>query len=193
MLDSADALPLRPRRVLVAGVSGSGKTTLAARIAGITGGPHTEIDALYHGPDWTPRPTFAAEVAAFTEAPAWTTEWQYSDVRELLADRADLLVWLDLPYWRSTFPRVLRRTVRRSRGRETLWNGNVEPPLWTFFTSRENIIRWSLATRNIYRERIVAVEAARPALVVVRLRTAAEVESWLAGPLTSAVRGGAGG
>ncbi|WP_066286748.1 ATP-binding protein [Arthrobacter sp. B6] len=42
-----EPLPHRPKRVLVAGVSGSGKTTLAGRIAGITGGPHMEIDAIF--------------------------------------------------------------------------------------------------------------------------------------------------
>ncbi len=55
-----------------------------------------EIDALFHGPGWTPRETFAAEVDAFSAEPNWITEWQYSTVRDLFAERADLLVWLDL-------------------------------------------------------------------------------------------------
>lgn len=42
-----EPLPHRPKRVLVAGVSGSDKTTQAGRIAGITGGPHLEIDAIF--------------------------------------------------------------------------------------------------------------------------------------------------
>ncbi|WP_341866772.1 hypothetical protein [Cryobacterium zongtaii] len=104
MLSADGALPLRPRRVLVAGVSGTGKTTLAARIAVITGGAHTEIDALFHGPKWVPRPEFADDVRGFIAAESWTTEWQYSAAREVLAERADLLVWLDLPFCASRFP-----------------------------------------------------------------------------------------
>ncbi len=37
-----------------------------------------EIDALFHGPAWTPRATFAAEVDAFSAEPEWVTEWQYA-------------------------------------------------------------------------------------------------------------------
>lgn len=49
------SLPWCPQRVLVAGTSGSGKTTWASRIAHQLGVGHVEIDALYHGPNWTPR------------------------------------------------------------------------------------------------------------------------------------------
>lgn len=180
MLRATDPLPARPRRIAVAGVSGVGKTTLARRIAAVTGIPHTEIDALFHGSDWTPRPEFVDDVRALVALDAWVTEWQYSEARPLLTERADLLVWLDLPFAMVTLPRVVARTVRRRVRRERLWNGNVEPPLPTFFTDPEHIVRWSIATRNTYRERIPAL---RPDLAVVRLRTTGEVQRWLAGPV----------
>lgn len=65
-----DPLPHPPKRVIVAGVSGVGKTTLSRRIAVITGGPHTEIDAIFHGPGWTPRPEFLADVRSLIRAGA---------------------------------------------------------------------------------------------------------------------------
>ncbi|MFL6095002.1 MAG: AAA family ATPase, partial [Blastococcus sp.] len=52
------SLPAGVQRVLVAGSSGWGKTTMAAALAGVLGLPFTEIDALQHGPGWTPRPEF---------------------------------------------------------------------------------------------------------------------------------------
>lgn len=165
---------MRPRRVVVEGVSGVGKTTLAGRIGEVAGIPHTEIDALFHGPSWTPRPEFLDDVQALVASEAWVTEWQYSAARSLLTARADLLVWLDLPFATVTLPRVIARTLRRRPGREQLWNGNIEPPLHTFFTDPEHIVRWSISTRNNYRERIPAVPADLP---VVRLRTVREVES----------------
>ena len=188
MLSFDGALPHRPRRVIVAGVSGTGKTTLAARIAVITGGPHTEIDGLFHGPNWVPQPEFADDVRAFIAADAWTTEWQYSSAREVLAERADLLVWLDLPFLRVTLPRVIRRTVRRRVRREELWNGNVEPPFHTLLTDREHIVRWAISTRRKYTERVPVLEHQHPQLVVVRLRSQREVESWVTGALAHAVR-----
>ena len=86
LLGPADPLPSRPCRVLVAGTSGSGKTTLARVIAAELDLPCVELDALHHGPAWTPRPEFADDVARLVERPAWVTEWQYT-VRELLLDR----------------------------------------------------------------------------------------------------------
>lgn len=186
MLGAEDHLPHRPRRILVAGVSGVGKTTLAARIAGVVGARHTEIDGLFHGPDWTPREQFLDDVDAFTSAPEWVTEWQYRKARALLVERADLLVWLDLPYWRVTLPRVVRRTIRRRLRREVLWNGNVEPPLWTFFTDPGHIVRWSISTRNKYAGPIPAAVSAS-ALTVVRLRSQREVERWIEGSLREAI------
>lgn len=190
MLCADDPLPYAPRRVVVAGVSGSGKTTFAARIARVTGGAHTEIDALFHGPGWTPRATFLDDVRTLVEGEKWTTEWQYSAARPLLAERADLLVWLDFPFATVTLPRVTSRTLRRRVRREQLWNGNVEPPLRTFFTDREHIVRWAIRTRSKYREWIPQLDAESPHLAVVRLRTPREGERWLRGPLARAVAEG---
>jgi adenylate kinase family enzyme len=44
------------RRISVAGASGSGKTTTSLAIAERLGLPHVELDALFHGPDWTTPP-----------------------------------------------------------------------------------------------------------------------------------------
>jgi adenylate kinase family enzyme len=112
LLDAVASLPVRPRRILVAGTSGAGKTTVARRVAAVLNIPNIEIDALFHGPDWTPRDTFESEVHSFSAGSCWVTEWQYSRVRGIPAQRADLLIWLDLP--RALVMRqVIGRTVRR--------------------------------------------------------------------------------
>ena len=116
---------------------------------------------------------------ALVDGEAWVTEWQYSLARPLLAERADLLIWLDLPFLRVALPRVIRRTVRRRRRRQELWNGNVEPPLVTFFTDPEHIVRWAWSTRHTYRERVPRADAEHENLVVVRLRSQREVDAWL--------------
>lgn len=181
-------LPLRPARVVVAGVSGAGKTTLARRVALVLGVPHTEIDALFHGTGWTPREEFLDDVRELVAGEVWTTEFQYASARPLLLERADLLVWLDLPFATVVLPRLVRRTLRRRVRREVLWNGNIEPPLHTVLTDREHVVRWAVATRTKHRRRIPQLEAAWPHLTVVRLRSAREVELWVAGPLQVAAR-----
>lgn len=182
LLGPLDAVPCCPRRVLVAGTSGSGKTSLAARIAACLRVPHVEIDSLYHGPGWTPRPSFVADVHRFSAGPRWVTEWQYGAVRAHLADRADLLVWLDLPRAR-VMRQVLWRTVNRRLRRQRLWNGNVEPPLWTVFTDRQHIVRWAWSTHHQTAARVNDLLARRPDLPVVRLRSHTDARRWLRGPL----------
>ncbi len=182
LLSPADPLPTRPRRVLVAGTSGSGKTTLAARLSQALAAPHQEIDALFHGPMWTPRETFVADVTALVSQPTWVVEWQYSEVRELLAERADLVVWLDLPV-RVVMRRVTVRTLRRRLRRQRLWNGNTEPPLRTILTDRDHIVRWAWRTRRTTGRRVADLVRERPALAVVRISRTGDVERWLRGPL----------
>jgi adenylate kinase family enzyme len=167
-----------PVRVLVAGCSGAGKSTVAAALAARLDLPHHELDALRHGPGWVPRPEFAAEVAAFAATERWVTEWQGADVRALLLRRAELVVLLDLPRWR-VLSQLTARTLRRRLRREVLWNGNVEPPLWTVFTDPEHVLRfaWTSYGRNRRRMRDLAASGTGPA--VVRLRSRREIRSWL--------------
>ncbi|MGO2542611.1 MAG: AAA family ATPase [Specibacter sp.] len=177
MLTAADPLPARPHRVLVAGVSGSGKTTLAGQLARILALPCTELDSLYHGPNWMPRTDFEDDVDQLTRAPGWVTEWQYRQVRRLLAGRADTLVWLDFPV-RVSMARLIRRTVRRRLRAEELWNDNFEGPLWTIFTDRDHIIRWGWRTRHTLKGLVPSLEGKFPGLHVVRLTSPAEVDAW---------------
>lgn len=178
MLSATDPLPHRPERVAVAGVSGSGKSTLARLIGAVLDLPYTEMDSLHHGPGWTRRPQFEADVDAVLARDRWVTEWQYDYARPLLTEAADLMVWVDLPF-PVTLGRVVRRTLRRRLRREELWNGNVEGPLHHFFTDPEHIVRWSIRTRHVYDERIPAVAAARPDLPIVRLRSPRDVDRWV--------------
>jgi adenylate kinase family enzyme len=191
MLGPDDPLPAHPRRILVAGVSGAGKTTLAGRIADTLGLPHTELDGLFHGPGWVPREQFVTDVEALAAGEAWVTEWQYRPVRELLAGRAELMVWLDLPR-RTVMRRVTNRTLRRRLGRQELWNGNLEPPLRTFFTDPDHIVRWAWKQHGRHRSKVLALAERHPALPIVRLRSSRETERWLARGLGLPWRGPAG-
>ncbi len=169
----------------MAGTSGSGKSTLAARIAAAIAIPYVEIDGLFHGPGWTPKASFDAEVDRFSSGPNWVTEWQYSQARPLLAQRADLMVWLDLSRL-MVLRQVTARTLRRRLRREVLWNGNTEQPLRTFLTDRDHIVRWAWKTHAENADRVRALCTQRPNLPVVQLRSHREAAEWLTGPLRAA-------
>jgi len=185
LLGFADPLPARPRRVVVAGTSGAGKTTLARRLAQALDLPHVELDGLFHGPSWTARPTFVADVQRFSAQPGWVTEWQYDTVRPLLAQRCDLVVWLDLPR-RTVMRQVSTRTLSRWVRSERLWHGDREPALWRVLGDADHVLRWAWRTHGSTRERVEQLVATRPAVPVVRLRSHREADRWLAGPVARA-------
>ncbi|GAT73355.1 hypothetical protein MHM582_1846 [Microbacterium sp. HM58-2] len=183
MLSADDPLPLIPSRVLIAGVTGSGKTTLARRLGAAWGLRHVEIDGLFHGPDWTPRPEFLDDVRAFAATDRWVTEWQYTSkgTDEIMTPRAELAIWLDYP-WRIVRSRLLRRTLGRSILRTRIYNGNVEKPLWRLLSTRDpdrNILAWQTQTRSFWAERMPERQERFPHLIIVRLRHPREAERWL--------------
>ena len=172
------------RRVSVVGSSGSGKSTFARHLADLLGVPCLELDSVFHQPEWTPLPDseFAARVVAVTAGTGWVIDGNYSRVRPLVWQRADTVIWLDLPR-RTVMRQLVARTLRRIITRAELWNGNRER--WHNFFSwnpEESVIAWSWQKYAELRERYSAA-AADPAyehLRFVRLASRAEARGFLA-------------
>ena len=168
-------------RIVVVGSAGAGKTTIAAALAARLAVPHVELDALHWGPNWAPaeREVFRARVAAALSGNAWTTDGNYSAVRDLTWGRADTLVWLDFPLSLIMW-RLLRRTVRRVRTRQELWNGNRERLVEQFF-SRDSLFLWALKTHR-RRQREYPRQFQQPQyshLRVLRFRSPRAAARWL--------------
>ena len=167
-----------PTRIAVVGTSGSGKTTIARRLAEHHGVPHVELDALHWGPNWSEPTTeaFRARVDEATSAPGWVADGSYhGKLGDSLLERADFIVWLDLPFG-TVARRIWVRPLRRIRGREELWAGNRETWRDAFF-SRDSLFVWIVTThrarRRRYLDRLDRYE-------FVHLRSQREIEDWLA-------------
>jgi adenylate kinase family enzyme len=163
---------------VIASASGNGKTTFGRELARRLGVPFVEVDALVHGPNWveTPDAELRAVLEPLLAADGWVIDGAYQHkVGDLVLDSADVIVWLDLPI-RVWLPRLLRRTWRRIRGREQLWNDNRES-LKTAIWGRESLVVWALRS-HFRRRRRWPHELAR--FEVVRLRTPAAVERFIA-------------
>lgn len=168
-------------RINVVGNAGAGKTTVATAIADVRGLPLHHLDTVVWGLGWVrvPPREVAERVEAICGAEAWVVDGLHPTARE----RADALVFLDLPLptvlWRG-----LRRTVRLgTRSRPELPDGYPE------LRVLGRLLRIQLAFRRGMRERLLASLEDAPAAV--HLRSAAEVDDLLRA-LHAADRGGAG-
>lgn len=182
LLTFTDPVPGRDR-VGVCGVTGVGKSTVCRQLSTAWNLPYTELDALHHGPGWTQRETFAADVGAIAASPRWVSELQYmrSGPGWQLADRMQTLLWLDYPR-RIARTRLFRRTVARAIDHRELWpgTGNIEPPLWHVFTSPDHILRWEMRTHRKWRDELIPeLRLRRPDLDIIRFGRPAELATWL--------------
>jgi len=168
----------RPRRIVIAGISGAGKTSLAAALSRRLGIPHIEMDALYHGPGWTRRAEFEADVERFTASDTWVCDAQYHwIVGDVLAGRADTFVWLDLPR-HTVMHRVIRRSLVRVLLRRPLWHDNTETLRALLFSPRHPV-HWAWSQHTARRAETAAYFARHARVTVVRLRTARQARRWL--------------
>jgi adenylate kinase family enzyme len=161
----------------MASASGNGKTTFGRALADRLGVPFVELDALVHGPGWveTPDDELRRLVEPIVAGDGWVIDGSYQrKLGDLVLRGADTVVWLDLPMhvW---FSRLVRRTYRRIRGHETLWNENRESVVSAVW-GRESLFVY--AFRMHFRRRREWPEKLAP-YPVVRLRSRAEVERFL--------------
>jgi adenylate kinase family enzyme len=105
-------IPL-PRRIAIKGTSGAGKSTLGRQLAELLAVPYVELDALHHGPNWSAASATelrARVYAVIDHADGWVVDGNYgTKLGTTVLDRAQLIVWLDLPLLLK-----LRRLVRRT-------------------------------------------------------------------------------
>jgi len=166
------------RKVSVtASTSGSGKTTVGRELARRLDVPFVELDALVHGPNWaeTPDDELRRLLEPLLAADGWVIDGGYRrKIGNLVWEQADLIVWIDLPLhvW---VPRLFRRTLRRLRGHEELWNGNKET-IRTAFFEKDGLFPY--AFRAHFRRRRAYLEEL-DGFPYVRLRSQAEVDAFV--------------
>lgn len=97
------------RRAHIIGGGGSGKTTLARKLAAKTGLPLVELD-------------FGVDLAALTKEPRWICEGIYLYGLAPILERAEVIVWMDLPR-RVAVRRIVTRHVRLSAQRKNAHPG----------------------------------------------------------------------
>lgn len=168
-------------RISVVGTSGAGKTTVAALAAKRLAIPHTELDALRQGPNWTltPDPEFRRQVSAIVNQDRWILDGNYEVIRDLVWPRATAIVWIDPP-----LPIIMAQVIWRSFSRaitgQELWNGNRER--LRNWLDPDHPIRWAYATHAQRQKEFLAHGGPQ----WIRLRSRTAIAGWLASlPISS--------
>jgi adenylate kinase family enzyme len=89
------------RRVIVTGLAGSGKSTLSLALAAKTGLPVIHLDLHFWKPGWVaPSETeWREKQCGVLAGNAWIADGNYPETLDLRLERADTVVFLDLPWW----------------------------------------------------------------------------------------------
>jgi adenylate kinase family enzyme len=166
----------RARRILVYGVTGSGKSTLALTLGELTGIPATSVDDIAWSPGWVPMPTDEqiAYFDALTQGDEWLLDSAYGTWRDLVVERADLVVALDYPRLVS-LGRLLRRTAARVVDQREVCNGNHERVRGLF--ARDSIVLWHFTSFRRKRAEIRRLASAISGPPVIRLRRPADARA----------------
>jgi adenylate kinase family enzyme len=192
LTENKTALPSPGRRIVVVGTSGSGKTFVAKQLAAILRVPFIDNDSIIHRPNWRPNPPEQRliEFDAATRGEAWTIDGNIGALKSaddiLIAQRADTMIWLDLPR-RTVMRQLLRRTISRSWHNTELWHGNRESWRLSFF-SRYSVLWWAWKTHESRRQQYTKIftDPAWDRLTRIRLRSRSEINCWLASVSESA-------
>jgi adenylate kinase family enzyme len=101
------------RRVVVTGLAGSGKSTFSLALAAKTGLPVIHLDLHFWKPGWVaPSQTeWREKQYGVLAGHAWIADGNYHETLDLRLERADTVVFLDLPWWLCA-GRAFRRGFR---------------------------------------------------------------------------------
>jgi adenylate kinase family enzyme len=158
MTDSPPPTSSQPRlisptmdRIAIIGCGGSGKTVLAHRLAEHFGLDVTNLDALYYDDQWNPTPAdkFAEIQRELVAADRWLIEGNYASSLPIRLERADTVIFLDLPA-RTCLYGIAQRRWRYRGGQHT--DGVYDRITWSF-------IKYVIGYRRSMRPRVTTLLA----------------------------------
>lgn len=136
-------------RIAIVGCDGAGKTALAHRLAALLDLPVINLDAIYYDENWEEKTKdeFAAIQRELAAADRWIVDGNHASTLYIRVNRADTVIFLDVPAWTCLWGIVQRRW--RYRG------GQYPDGVYDRVTL--SFIRYVIGYRRKMRPRIAAV------------------------------------
>jgi len=171
------------RKIQVIGAISSGKSTTAQSIAERLGLSFIDLDAVRHQPGWTEKPIeeFKVDVfGALTQAGnGWVVPGNYFEALGVsVISQADTIIWLRIPF-RSSFPRLFWRTLRRSWTKEELWNGNRESWRVSFFNRNSVLIESAMKAPDRQRQERAILRRLSPQPTIIELTAYKRIDRFI--------------
>ncbi|MDC1175487.1 hypothetical protein OAT67_08815 [Bacteriovoracaceae bacterium] len=172
------------KKIIILGTTGSGKSTFAKKLSLQLGIPNIQLDLLFWKENWTycDDPEFFSKIENATQGDTWIVDGNYSRTRHLTWPKADTIIWIDLPFWKTIYQNV-SRSVKRAISQEELWPNTGNKESFSRMFSKESIILWLLKTYKKNRKRYLkAMELEEFSHInFIRLRSRKEIDSFLKG------------
>lgn len=104
------------KRVLVFGNGGSGKSTLSVTLGDLLHLPVIHLDKYFWQPNWiaTPVDDWDIIVESFSDSEEWIIDGNYSRTMNTRIQRADLIIFLDMPNMLCLY-RIFKRRIKYNR------------------------------------------------------------------------------
>ena len=167
-------------RVMIVGGSGTGKSFLALRLAELAHLPSFHMDQLSWHPGFVHRTT--SEMDGLTRdihaRDHWIVEGGHYETGHERANRAHLMIWLDLHPALQSWRVFLRSLRHHGTVRPCMAHGCPEK----FGRHTIDVVRYVWESRHFHRQQIQGIIAkAPPCLKIHHLRTASQVRRFLSG------------
>lgn len=163
------------KRLLILGSSGSGKSTLSKKLGQFYHLPVIHLDAYYWKPGWV-QPAdeewavIAGELAAGDE---WIIDGNYSGTIDLRIDRADTIIFLDMPTLLCLYRVLKRRLKYHGKTRPDMNEECPEKIDWAF-------LKWVWNFKHRSRMKLLnRLEAVKEDKEIIILKGRSEVKKYL--------------
>ena len=161
-------------RILVIGSAGSGKSTLSQKLSEYLLLPVVHLDRFYWKPNWisTPNDEWDKFVKEAANQDQWIMDGNYSRTLDIRLNKADAVIFLDMPRIICIYRIIKRRIKYHGKTRPDLNEECPERLDWAFF-----IWVWNYKKRS--KPKIIeALEQVKDRKQVVILKTRKEVKKF---------------